>query len=327
MRVRGWTILMAFATSWSFARGEEEPLARFLREYPAAARRLEGGLTRIKGSCRVTRAIEGAARPIRVDEISFAFDHGRELARIRKRSPSNGSDAVQAEIVYGVGKEGTFWLQRPIGAKEYSVRGTGQDAARVGAYNTIFGQYPKAAFAIVGLPLSGLLAHSGFHASDAERTTRDGRALVKVDGRMGPEGSKSRASIEFDPDAGWVIRSVDFRLGSPTDPRIKFDVEYGPPGDGPPLPRLVVFRDGTAATWRCEFGEWLAAPTPEAEFKMTHYGLPDLLDKRGARRWSLPFWLAAAAAGGLVLAYVLRRLAARRGAWGNPKARGSLSPS
>ena len=84
-----------------------------------------------------------------------------------------------------------------------------------------------------------------------------------------------------------------------------------PKGGGNNGPQLVTYHE-PEGDLSCEFVEWRFEPTPENEFKMSYYELPDLAPESMQRRGTLVYWLVGLAVAGLVLALVIRRVAARR---------------
>jgi hypothetical protein len=244
------------------------------------------------------------------DEANFAIDGGHEKVTIRRGPPGSKSEDAASEVVYCVGEDTVFYLVRAPGAKEFVVAGTGSTPSDRAAYQTLFARFLRAHCGINGRPMSRVMTSPGFRIIDAERIVSDGRSLVKVECEIGTRQPKDRASVVFDPEAGWVIRSTEYRPGIAPESRSLAAIEYGPSQDGLPLPRRVTFREA-GEELSCEFLTWSFDPTARVEYTMSYYGLPDLVSKAGRSRRYLPYWLSGIAVVGLVLAFVLRRTSNR----------------
>ena len=289
-------------------------MARFQREFPDAARRLEERFAHVKGSCLLQTQGKGKresdTRPSTIDEADFAIDHGNEKLTLRRMpSPTGkGPHSPLVEFVYCVSKNSDFSLVRPPGAAAYTVEEVGTRAMQGSAYTQFFGRFVRAHQGVMMQTMSQVMSGPGFLLKDAERVTEDGRSLVKIHYEAGREEPKNQGSVVLDPDGGWVVRSSEFRPGAAPKMRFTANVTYEPTGaDGILLPRRVIIRGPTDES-SCEYTNWSFEPTPIAEFGMPFYGLPDLT-ARVEKRWStLPYWLAGLAVAGVGLAFVLKRL-------------------
>lgn len=307
----GFILTILFGTSPS-AWGNAEEMARFEREFPAAAKRLEERFSRVKGSCRLwTKRSSDTLTPL-VNEADFAIDHGYEKVAVQRKISAGGKNSKHFDKVYCVGPNTVFTLMRLPDAKDFLVEKVGSTSQDRAAYLTEFGRLIKAHVGVFGFPMTQIMAGPYFRLTNAERTATNGRDLVKVDYEVGTEEPFLRASVVFDPDAGWAVRSSDCRFGLNPGPRFVTDVEYGPSRDGLPLPRRVAIRDETGETAFCEFVDWSFEPTPEREFGMPYYGLPDLVARVNTPRIAPIYWLSGIAAAGLAAALMLRRFATHR---------------
>ena len=315
MRLRPRMLAVVFLAAVASARGDSdaEALARFKSEYPAASKRLEDPFHQVKGSCLLSIVPPGESRPTRSDEATFALDHGHEMVAIKRKQAQD-----VGELLYCIGPDTTFYLTRLPGAKSFVANGVGSTSLDRSAYVTLFGRFVKAHFACFGQPLTRLMARPEFRVVGAQYVNTTGQpsnagahSLVKVDFESETQASRSNMSVVFDPDAQWIIRSSEYRVEGPSRMRITTDVEYGPARDGVYLPRRVTCRDGGGESSICEFRDWSFEPTPEEEFKPTHYGLPNLVDQAGATRSLLPYWLGGLGAATFMAAVLLRRYVSR----------------
>ena len=305
-------LLVAWVGFSTIALGGTGELDRFTNEYPGAAKRLEERFAKVKGSARLWRVTPGDTRPQRAELAQFAVDHSYEKVTIERSFPSTLKISPHLDLVYCVGKDSTFHLERFPGAKNFSVQGTGETPRDRAVYGTIFGRFLYAPYGIMTVQLTKLMASPTFHVMNAEPLTKDGKSLIKVNFEIGTLEPRDQVSAVFDPDAGWIIRSSEYHSNRSFGLHVKVDVEYGAPKDGFFLPNRVTFRDN-GETSICEFDAWSFEPTPENEFSMTFYGLPDLIAKANAKRIPLYYWLGGLAAVVLVFAVILGWLSSRRG--------------
>lgn len=306
--IRPGILAAVLLTAWPSARGETDALGRFNGEYSLAARRLEEQFGSVKGTCRLRAIPPDGSKAETRSEAEFAIDHGYEKVIIRRKSPGPAADAASGEFIYCVGPGTTFYLSRIPGASSYTVEGIGSTASDRSAYVTLFGRFVNAHYGVFGQPLTRLMKTPGFRTLDAEYVTEGKARLVKVNFEVGEQDPKSTISVIFDPQDGWNIRSSDFRTGKTPGIRITTDVSYGPSREGGfSLPHRVVSHDTSGGTSICEFAAWEFEPTPEAEFKMGSYNLPDLVSAPKSSRHAYTYWLAGVAAVGFTAALVLRR--------------------
>lgn len=278
------------------ARGDVDPdaLARFEAEYPAASKQLEDLFRQVKGSCFLWTGARGESKPTHANEASFALDHAYEKVSIKsERGRGVG------ESLYCVNPDQVIYLTRLPGTKTFRVAGDGSTALDRSAYVTSFGRFVKAHFASFGQPLSRIMSRPGVRVVGAQFVDKAGRPadadehpLIKIEFEDGTKARKSNTSVTFDPSAGWVVRSSEFRMDGTLQPmRITTDVEYGAFREGVLLPRRVTCRDAGGEASICEFRDWSFEPTPLQEFKPAHYGISNLVAKPGATGGLLPYWL------------------------------------
>ncbi len=318
MLMRGAVVLVVLLGVSPFSRGGDELAKRFQREYPAAAERLKERFSTARGTCRIRHAA-GNPKVHSVEEADFACDGGFQKVNIRRKIPGDGP--MYLEEVLCIGEDYNFkhfYLERLPGSKDYLVAGIDPTDSGVPVYSrymTRFGEFVNARSAILGQPISRLMTLPGYRLMRAESVAKDGRELIKVDFEVEVKeaGITQGISAVLDPDAGWVIRSYEHRTvgSSMPQPGISAIIEYDPPLDGIPLPRRVTIRMPEDDT-TCEFLKWSFERTPLAEFGMPFHGLPDLASRARIQEKSPANWLLAIAAGGVVLALILWRLAASR---------------
>ena len=145
----GIVLISLFGVAGSALGGSQE-LARFEREYPAAAKRLESQFSRVKGNCRLWQQIPGDSAPARVDPASFAIDGDREKVRIGRKVAGDRPTDPEDELIYCVSASTIFHLARAAGQDGYIVQGIGTTPLDRSAYMTLFGRFVKAHYSIFG---------------------------------------------------------------------------------------------------------------------------------------------------------------------------------
>lgn len=310
MRKIVWaSVFCAIAACRSWA-GQDE-IARFRQEYPRAAQRMEAHLAQVRGSCRLS--VQRGSSPDRydVDRATFAADHGlRKVAIDRIRLL--GKAKTRVEIIYCVGPNSAFSLRRPAGAEAYSVQGIGSDRQDASAFNSMFGRFLTAPYAILGKPLTQIMALGTFRLVSAEEVEIAGERLFRIDYEIGDTANADKAWLHLDPASGWAIRAGEIQSASLPGAKLAFDVQYGSPIGDLPYPRLVKFIEPDLLKSSCEFEEIAGEPTPASEFTMAFFGLADPTRPQvQSSLGGLVPWLIGLAAPGLIAAYFLRRFAFR----------------
>lgn len=317
MRLLREIAILALLGLSSTCRGDEGQVARFQKEYPPAAERSLKQFLRVKGSCRLWHTTTKNTKPGRPGEADFAVDQGREKVEIRQYESADPQRPSPTDpyysYVYSLSTvdQTLLYLIKAPGAKEYKVQGRTLDPYSLSAYVQLFARFPRAGTDLLGTPISQMMNSPGSRLIDAIGVVKDGRELIKVDFESGLGKPKLRASLVFDPNENWVVRSGEYGVGTLDENRTSFEVTYGPPRDGVSLPHLVTFRDGQFAFF-CEFLDWRFEPTPREEFEMSYFGQPNVAATGTKRSHTITYWLAGGAVAGLVVALALRRIANRR---------------
>lgn len=305
--VRREIILLGLLGFCTPALGDSAAMDRFNREYPGAAKRLQERFGSVKGSCRIWKVYPKPLKAETPRQATFEIDHGYEKVTFPISLPDPGDQSLIGRYVFCVGKTSLFKILRIPGAKDYLVRDVGLSLSKRAEYIDCFGRFIKEHYSILGKPITDVMVDPSYRLIDAKAVIKDRRSLIQVDYELGNRTIKHLVSVVFDPSDGWIIRSSDYRFeGHPR--RYKTEIEYGPPQDGFPMPLRVNTQDASGIPYICEFAGWSFEPTPEAEFLMPFYSLPDLVSPS---RNTLYYWLAGSAVFVLFVAIVLRRYASR----------------
>ncbi|RUL88948.1 hypothetical protein [Tautonia sociabilis] len=255
----------------------------------------------MKGSYTLVRPSTNEKGSIK-ENGSFAFDHGFERVRFVRSSAAAGH-AIEQEFVYCVGDRSAFMLVRSVGSPAWVVEGIGTTPSDKARYNSVFGVYAKAHYSLRGTPLSQIVKGPSFVPTDAELIDQNGHEIMRVTAEFGSK-VKEYFVIDFDVGMGWVVSSIDYRSDFSKGSRI--DIKYGDIIDGFYTPELVTIRDAEGATVECHFSGWTFEPTPESEFNMEYFGLPDLATEARRSGRSLTFWFVTLAMTSLIAATILR---------------------
>lgn len=268
-----------FLTSISFVgvrAGDLDP-SQFLKEFTHATGQLEDQFGRVKGVCRLTHVSKNPKSREVSESAVFAADHGFQKVEITTEKNSSKQDGDRVERVYCFGRSSGFQLIRDAGSPAFAVKGIGTDPNDRRSYLQRFGRFLAAPYAILGTPLSQLLQIPTFKLISAKTIEIEGEQLVQMRYEIGEGPNPDRSMLILDPANSWAIRSGEIRPGiSQGRASIQFEIKYEPGQSGTLWPRSVKFHDVTGETATCEFIAFTADPTPENEFRMTHYGLPDL---------------------------------------------------
>jgi hypothetical protein len=245
-------------------------------------------------------------------EATFTFGNGHEKAELRRFTPrKDGHQILLGEVVYCVGDSSDFRLSRRAGSNTYVVDRKASLPSDRSTYNSAFGDLAHASHAVLSVPLSRIMTLPNFKLLSA--TTRDegGRALMEVRLEYGNASPvKTQVALLLEPVAGW--RVLEWEHYAPAiHETFKARIEYEPEPSRSFLPRLVHFETGEQGrSDHAEFSDWSFVPTSDEEFRMTHYGIPDLTKPTSAPYWRYA-WLILLVAGFLIMAVVLRQLSQR----------------
>lgn len=289
--------------------------ARFQRDYPEAARRLESRLSKINGTCLMTSRQEKQGE--RSTKGTFAVDRGRgKISVLSTATPKRGP----LEVVTCFDGESAFCIYRKPGEPDYTVMWAGK-AERL-LYDDMFGNFIVAPYSILGAPLSRIMRNPTFHILSAIELKVDRRLCLEIQYEIVEDEIKKTVTVVLDPNAEWVIRRAEVRSANSPDQTIAQAIDYGSTLGASPTPLKVEFShlrtpskgvDSKATSISsCKFESMSFSPTPDQEFMMSHYGLPDVTRaQEGSGQSQAALWLIVIAALGLLVAVALRRLSRR----------------
>ena len=193
-------------------------------------------------------------------------------------------------MVLCASEDSSFSLVRMDGSSQYRVEAFGSEPKDRVSFDHIFGRLFSSPYAVYGVPLTTLMKTPGFQLVSAEEVETGERKLFKIEISFGPPPA-SKALIFFDTEAGWAIRRSELRPGVLPGEVFVDEVAYKPTEEGIPFPVSIDHRE-VDGNLRCEFAQIVFKGTPEVEFTMPYYGLPDLTEPVVRPRDRLAYWLA-----------------------------------
>jgi len=316
----------------------EPGLVRLKSEYPAASARLREAYSQIRV---VGRRSGGVAAEGKRPQLAVATEAlTRESSVVSISGPfkkavletftldSQGAKRRLSVRDYVIGKNLTFNLycdfkmnhQRTISS--VNRLGDGQDALANDKTRRIFdnliGKYLYAPFQSDVFDVKDLLNGDKILITSVQDLNESGRMVARVT-FVGTKANPRFTSGELDllPDLCWAIQRCDAKVnfaapqmaGSPSfQIKSRMIVEYSGERGGIPTIKRVRFT-GTPGESTFDFDEVeLGVTTPEREFTLESYGLPDpTAPPADPARGHATYWLLGSAVLALVAAYVVRK--------------------
>ena len=317
-----WISILAWPPA-ALAIEDDALLKRVKAEYPAALNRLESSFRTVRGSgkSRVVIPLPKAAERTIVADFSFAFQGtSRRVVRwFTDTSPERTGSRGEA---YCINPTYSFSLSRDDPDKPYLLNGfetSGKDSVDE-TLMALAGDYIDMPFMVDGVAISRLMAAPGFRFSRASPVSEGGLELIKVefdcpnpDRGVRPKPWVYAGSLILAPSETWSLRSAEYYFHPSLKRMFKSTIDYQKTTGGVPLPKKVAVVEPSNLTRTWEFDELSLASTPESEFTMTAFGLPDLMNRPGVdqSRSHLGYWFVGLAIVGILTALVMRKLASR----------------
>jgi hypothetical protein len=293
--------------------GGADDVAKFEKEYPAAARAIVAKLRQVKGNCRLTQQNTGQSESASTG--SFATDQVREKLSVMIKRPPRSEET---ELIFCIDEDfkKSFNLSRAPKATTYRVEGVGVQGLRE-VYSELFGVFLCAPYAVVNQELTKVMADSTFHITSARTIQFKERECVEITYEKGEAANKETATVTLDPEAGWVIRKSEHRptvpVGWVTTTEVDYDLGTGiPPVQTKVLITTKAFKRG------CEFNNLSFLPTPVDEFSMDYFKLPDITKPAVPASNNAVYWMGGIGVLGLIFSFLLMRIVARRSSTKGP---------
>ncbi len=287
------------------ADADDELVQRFQREYPSAAKRLEKKLEQVRGRFSIQdKPMSKKTGGYR----EFWFDHDYQKAKTLT-SISGSKSLKWVETIDCLGPRSGFSIFRKSNSKDYHVIKLHRDKLYGTLMNTTV-RLANCSFCVFGYPLYKQLNNNNFHLKSVEKMDFDDHDCVKVEYQAGSPGTINLGTVVLDPSRDWAIVSCEERFEF-----MKFgSVAWKPHYDDSnfPIPIKVEDKDINNNWSTVFFKDVHFEGTPEAEFRMPFYGLPDIADDDSGdtffdryAKYAIPIVVA------IVLAYLFKRSARR----------------
>jgi len=303
----------------------------FLREYPAAAAKLEGFYSEVQMRVQVKEIREEGLPPYLVREQQYIrqgdlFRFINDIQQTDRSGESRGDRSVTV-----ANPKFSFRLARRPDQKEYDVQEVASHASIVEslplAYKPLFAPMSYFEYRIVDF-----IKEPEFFITNAIQENNRERKFVKIEWEYHPPEIHQRGYFLFDPSQFWALqeyRNLRWQ-GNTSEPTDSFSlvrglVHYQGSFDGFPLIHSFrqwvefhgaksdkVVNDKPVQIKDYEVLEIKPGPVPEEEFQLSAFGLPNAGEIIPARRSRLLIILNIVLLAFLGTAFLFRQFARRR---------------
>lgn len=264
------------------------PRSRVQSELGRALARMEAAYARVRGqgSYIVVDNVRPDPDPERHD-LDFAFNdpHRMVIERYTRKDQNR-------KRVYCLGPRGAFELRADAPATRFSIGKLGDKEYIEAILDGTLTHYLVAPFTIYNgysVPLSKLMSDPSFRLLGVSEVDERGKKCVKIEYDCDESVVKVGPGwVVVSPEEGWAIRSYECHLTNDKRPDFRRygTVEYGGMIDGVPIPTRVEYRLKSAresgplkgvydVTHKYQFDKIAFESTPEIEFTLSYFGLPE----------------------------------------------------
>jgi hypothetical protein len=300
--------LLSIVCMAGFAQAGEAEVIRFQNEFPEASRSLEKRFQQVRGRLQYSEQVEPFKNQFRTTEVDFAIDHeNRKSVTFWPRT----IDQQKREDVLCVNIRNTFQLERKGDAADYLLKVIKKGKNSSISFDGGYGRFLKSPYCLVGRSMANIVKSNNYKIISAKTCNIDNKELVEVEMEFGGP-PRYPAKILFDPSIGWAIRKSEVVLTDFNKVKIVTNIDYKDGFGGLPIPTEINCIDIDSKQKKCHFLSCVFEPTANSEFEPAFFGLPDLdsSDSSNARQSYAP-WLASLAVVGLVISFVIRKMATR----------------
>lgn len=284
MKLYQWltTVMIGIIASNTTVSSDEIQKNRFLKEYPEASRQLAERLSMVRGSYW-SKGSNGES------ETFFAVDHGKEKVHSTQTYINKGNERT-IETVFILREESYFKIERKQQTGPYLLKSMSSDMNDSMTYQNYEGSIHNLALGCRPLPLMRLLNSDHFELGDVVTLDSD-PGLVKINFTYGISKPKRKCTMVLDPDNHWAARTITEQNENSKQIDYQAELEYGEKTNGFSLPKQLKLMNNGRLNAPIVFKDWKFVATPDKEFTLSYYGLPDLKPPSHKNGWSKYVWI------------------------------------
>lgn len=276
-------IVLIFVLNLS-SMGDEVLKDRFLLDYPRESKMVATRLARVKG--KIFAETSDKKQKI---VYEFQADHGKEKVHFVKTGVSRGV-SIRLESVENYDNGKFFSLERHQSTEPFSLKGIGTSEREVLYYENYSGRFLTVPLGARPMLLYKIMETKTFELLDVSwADASSGQIWVTFLYGSGLPKRKCRALL--DTANHWAVLRQEFYHEESGKVESSMTVEYGELLEGVRLPRVVHMERSGRKDNPAFYSDWKFAGTPEAEFNLKYYELPDVLAMRDHKRGARWYWL------------------------------------
>ena len=297
---------------------EPQVLERVKAEYPPALKSLEDAYSRVRATGTSTVIIP-AKPPVeeRIIESKFSIAvDGMNQCVARHTTDRSPSRTGARDEVDCVNTNYSFTLTRNGSEVPYLLNGFATERNRdtIGEIGTTGRNYLFAPFSIESHSILHLCADPKFRFIDAESINEDSRNSIKIEFEStDPKAPIVAGTLWVNPSEGWVLHKAEYFVHPSRKRLFRSSIEYTPSNSGRPALKVVAILEPSQLRREYVFDSVLFEKSPESDFHLPAFGLPELSNKPGAdpSRNHAGLWFIGLGVVSLVVALGFRYLARR----------------
>lgn len=271
----GFIMVILIFSGVDLTKGDELLKQKFLDEYRKESKLIAEKLSKVRGKFHVIREERNSEA-----DYEFHFDHGFEKVHSFTSGNTKGIK-FNLEKIECFGNGDYFRLERSKDSEPFQLKSIGGSFMDVNIYLNYTGRILMAPLGARPILLQDVMKLKHFELIDVNRISPK-EEYLEVRFKYGTSSPKVESIIVLDPSNHWSIISQETTSWTKRGNAYieKLNVKYGDTVDGLRMPKTVTIeREGRMGP-EINFTEWRFEGTPESEFKLSHYNLPDLIQNR-----------------------------------------------
>ncbi len=263
----------------------DELLDRVRSSYPSALKILEGAYSQVHGSGhkKVTIPIKPSGERVITTSFTMAVDglKQRVVEKTEDRSPERSGFQ---EAVECVNEKYSFVLKRSVPDAPYLLTGVVPERgeANVAELGSMFRNALYAPFSVENLLISRMIAQTGFRFIGANLVQEQGRELIRIQFEStDPKAEISAGVLWVDPSDGWMLQRSEYYVHPSRKRLFRSTVDYAKENERS-VPKQVNILEPSLLRREYWFDSIKFEGSPEGDFRLPAFGLPELSGKTGA---------------------------------------------